>query len=62
MQYFRETGWNSLLYVFSISRQTILPCLLFADSLISWIFHHTQPIGIFAQQVSVLFGHFSAAF
>jgi hypothetical protein len=40
MQYFRENEWNLLLYVFS-SFQSILPCLLFADSLIFWIFHHT---------------------
>jgi hypothetical protein len=26
------------------------------------VFHHTQPLGTFAQWVSVLFGHFPAAF
>jgi hypothetical protein len=30
----------------------ILPCLLLADGLIPQIFHHTQPIGTFAQRIS----------
>jgi hypothetical protein len=32
-----------------------------ADGIISWIFHHTQLSGTFAQRLSLLFGHFQAA-
>jgi hypothetical protein len=45
--------------VFANGRWAILPCLLLTDSLISQIFHHTQPIGTFDKRV---FGHFPAAF
>jgi hypothetical protein len=48
--------------VFAISHWLVLPCLLCADSLISRIFQTFQPIGTFAQRVSVLFRHFPAAF
>ncbi len=40
---------------------SILPCLLLADSLISQIPHHTQPIGAFIQLGTVLSGHFLVA-
>jgi hypothetical protein len=47
---------------FAAGCRSILHCLLLADRLISQIFHHTQPIGTFAQRVSVPFGHFLVAF
>jgi hypothetical protein len=47
---------------FCLQPLAILPCLLFADGILSPNFHHTQPIGTFAQWVSVLFGHFPLAF
>jgi hypothetical protein len=39
--------------VYADSCWAILSSILMSDSLISQIFHHTQPIGIFAQWVSV---------
>ncbi len=49
-------------HVFSNSCRAILSCLLLADRPIFKIFHPTQSIGTFSQQVPVLFGHFPAVF
>jgi hypothetical protein len=47
---------------FSDSRRTFLHCLLLADSRLSEVFHHTQPMGTFAQRLSALAEHFPASF
>ncbi len=62
MQHFREKGWKMPRGLPISARQLCpVPCLLLADdSLISQIFHHTQPIETVAHQVSVLFRHFPA--
>jgi hypothetical protein len=42
-------------HIFANIHWAILPSLLLAHGLISWIFNHTQPMGTFAQRVSMLF-------
>jgi hypothetical protein len=61
MQRFRENGWALPSFFLADRGWAILPCLLLVRVHFPY-FRHTQPMGTFAQGMSLLFRNFSAAF